>query len=433
MSAAADVVSITQDLIRIDTSNYGDDSGPGEREATEYVAAFLSDCGLSPTVRESAPRRTNLTALWEGVDRSRPPLVVHGHLDVVPAFVEEWRHPPFAAEISDGLLWGRGAVDMKATDGMILSVVSSMIRAGQKPSRDIVLGFFADEENGGGRGAGYVVENFPDDFYGATEAVSEVGGFSIHIGDTRAYLIQTAEKGIQWLRLLATGTAGHGSLVHHDNAVTHLAEALARIGRYAWPLSITPTVETLLRGVAELTGETYAPEPEVVDRLVAHLGSAASLVAPTVRNTSNPTQLKAGYKSNVIPNTAEAVVDTRFVYGEQEEVLATIERLAGPHTKVESIVTDVALELPFSGDLVDKMIEALHAEDPDAPVLPYACFGGTDNKHLSRIGIAGYGFAPLRLPPELNFAALFHGVDERVPIDGLEFGVRVFERFLLDC
>jgi acetylornithine deacetylase/succinyl-diaminopimelate desuccinylase-like protein len=433
VSTASDVVSITQDLIRIDTSNYGDDSGPGEREATEFVAAFLGDLGLDTTVRESAPRRTNLTALWEGADRSRPPLVVHGHLDVVPAFPEEWRHDPFAAEIADGLVWGRGAVDMKGTDAMILAVVSSMIRAGEKPARDIVLGFFADEENGGARGAGFMVDNFPDDFRGATEAVSEVGGFSTQIGGTRAYLIQTAEKGIQWLRLLATGTAGHGSLIHEDNAVTHLAEALARIGRYAWPLSITPSVETLLRGVADLTGEEYAPEPEVVDRLIRHLGSSARLVEPTVRNTSNPTQLKAGYKSNVIPNTAEAVVDTRFVYGEQEEVLATIERLSGPNIKVESIVTDVALELPFEGPLVDKMIEALHSEDPGAPVLPYACFGGTDSKHLSRLGIAGYGFAPLRLPPDLDFAALFHGVDERAPIDGLEFGVKVFERFLKDC
>lgn len=433
MSPAPDVVSIAQDLIRIDTSNYGDDSGPGERQAAEYVATFLSDHGFEPIVRESAPRRTSLTALWEGADRSRPPLVVHGHLDVVPAFVEEWRHPPFAAEIADGLIWGRGAVDMKGTDAMILATVGGMIERGIKPARDIVLGFFADEEAGGVLGARYMVDHHPDDFRGATEAISEVGGFSTQIDGRRAYLIQTAEKGIQWLRLIATGTAGHGSLIHEDNAVTHLSEALARIGRYAWPLDITPTVEALLKGVADLTGEEYAPEPEVVARLIGHLGSVARFVEPTVRNTANPTQLNAGYKTNVIPNSAEAVVDTRFLPGDQEEVLDKIEELAGPRVKVESIVTDVALEQPFDAPLVDKMIEALHSEDPGAPILPYALSGGTDNKSMSRLGIRGYGFAPLRLPPELDFPALFHGVDERVPIEGLGFGVRVLERFLRDC
>lgn len=430
MKPEHDVVSIAQDLIRIDTTNFGDESGPGEREAAEYVATYVSNLGLEPVMRESAPRRTSLTALWEGSDRSRPPLVVHGHLDVVPAFPHEWRHDPFGAEIDGGMIWGRGAVDMKGTDAMILAVVATMIEAGVKPARDVVLGFFADEENGGGKGARFMTENHRDDFRGATEAVSEVGGFSTQINGRRAYLIQTAEKGLQWLRLIAHGTAGHGSLVHQDNAVTYLAEALARIGTYAWPLDITPTVEALLRGVADLTGEMYEPTPEVVARLIAQLGSAARLVEPTVRNTSNPTQLNAGYKANVIPNVATGVVDTRFLYGQQEEVLAQVEQLCGPQVKVEPIVTDIALESPFSGPLVDAMIASLHAEDPGAPILPYALSGGTDNKHLHRIGITGYGFAPLQLPPDLDFPSLFHGVDERVPIDGLRFGVRVLERFI---
>jgi len=152
-----------------------------------------------------------------------------------------------------------------------------------------------------------------------------------------------------------------------------------------------------------------------------------------VRNTANPTQLNGGYKSNVIPDSAEAVVDTRFLPGQQEEVYAKIEELAGPNVKVESIVTDVALDQPFDAPLVHKMIEALHAEDPGTPILPYALSGGTDNKAMSRLGIRGYGFAPLQLQPDLDFPALFHSVDERVPIAGLEFGVRVLERFLRDC
>jgi acetylornithine deacetylase/succinyl-diaminopimelate desuccinylase-like protein len=359
--------------------------------------------------------------------------VVHGHLDVVKAFEEEWRHPPFAAEVHDGMIWGRGAVDMKGTDAVYLATVTNMIGAGIKPARDIVLGFMADEEAGGLKGARFMVDHHRDDFRGATEAVSEVGGFSTQVNGRRAYLLQTAEKGLQWLRLVATGTAGHGSLVQEDNAVTHLAEALAKIGRYAWPLDIGPTVEALLRGVADLTGETYEPTPEVVDRLIAHLGSAARFVEPTVRNTSNPTQLDGGYKANVIPGAATGVVDTRPLYGQHEEVAAVISELAGPNVKVEPLVSDIALEVPFSGPLVDAMIASLHSEDPGAPVLPYALSGGTDNKHMSRIGITGYGFAPLQLPPDLDFPSLFHGVDERVPVEGLEFGVRVMETFLRTC
>jgi len=433
MSPTADVVALAQDLIRIDTSNFGDDTGPGEVEATTYVASFLADLGLEPVVRESAPRRTNLTALWEGSDRSRPPIVVHGHLDVVPALEEGWSHPPFAADVSDGMLWGRGAVDMKGTDAMILASVAQMIGEGVMPARDVVLAFFADEEAGGAWGSRFMADHHPDDFRGATEAISEVGGFSAEIGGRRAYLIQTAEKGIQWLRLVAEGTAGHGSLAHEDNAVTHLADALARIGHHEWPLDLTATVEALLRGVADIVGEEYSADPEAVAALVSRLGHSASLIEPTLRNTSNPTQLKAGYKANVIPGSAEAVVDTRFLPGRQEEVLVTIKELAGPKVGVEPVVTDVALEWGFDTPLVGKMAAALEAEDPGAPVLPYMLFGGTDGKGLSRLGIEGYGFAPLRLPDGFDFPGMFHAVDERIPVESLEFGVRVLKRFLADC
>jgi acetylornithine deacetylase/succinyl-diaminopimelate desuccinylase-like protein len=371
--------------------------------------------------------------VWEGADRTRDPLVVHGHLDVVPAFAEDWSVDPFAAEIRDQMIWGRGAVDMKDMDAMILACVAAMVKAGKKPARDIVLAFFADEEHGGRLGAKWMAQNHRDDFRGATEAISEVGGFSTQINGRRAYLIQTAEKGIQWLRLVSTGKQGHGSLIHDDNAVTHLAAALARIGQYAWPLDVTPTVEHLLRGVADLTGDTYEPTEECVSRLVGQLGSTARFVEATVRNTSNPTMMDAGYKTNVIPDTAQGFVDTRFLPGQQEQVLRKIEELAGSHVKVEPYITERALEFPFESTLVDKMVSALGTEDPGAPILPYALSGGTDNKHLAAIGITGYGFAPLQLPPELDFPSLFHGVDERVPIAGLHFGTRVLERFLLDC
>lgn len=427
------VTSIAQDLIRIDTSNYGDQDGPGERVAAEYVAAFLSDLGLDPVIRESQPGRASLTAVWEGTDRTRPPLVVHGHLDVVPAFAEDWSVDPFAAELKDGMVWGRGAVDMKGVDAIYLEATRRLIVSGRKPARDIVLAFFADEEHGGGRGAKWMVSEHPDDFRGATEAISEVGGFSIQIGDKRTYLIQTAEKGIQWLRLVSTGVQGHGSLVHQDNAVAHLAGAMARIGAHEWPLDVSQTVDTLLRGAAELLGLEYEATEERVAEIIAGCGPVSGMIGASVRNTSNPTMFDAGYKVNVIPDTAVGFVDSRFLPGQQEQVLRKIEELAGTHVKVEPYITERAMDLPFEVPIVDKMIAALHTADPEAVVLPYMMMGGTDNKHLASIGIAGYGFAPLKLPAELNFSALFHGIDERVPIESLEVGTNVMEQFLLDC
>lgn len=435
---ADDLVRIAQDLIRIDTSNYGDEPGPGEAAAAEYVAGFLRDLGLEPVIHESEPGRTSVTALWEGADATRPPLVVHGHLDVVPAFAQEWSVDPFAGEVIDGVLWGRGAVDMKGILAMYLVAAQRMVRAGRKPPRDIVFAFFADEEHGGARGAKFMAQERPDAFRGAnglmaTEAISEVGGFSVQVAGKRTYLIQTAEKGIQWLKLIAQGVQGHGSLVHSDNAVTHLAGAMARIGAHQWPIDLTPTVETLLRGTAELMGIEFEPTEERIAEIVAGLGPVSRMIEASVRNTSNPTMLDAGYKVNVIPDTAAGYVDTRYLPGQQEQVLRTIEELAGSHVKVEPYIEERAMEFPFDAPIVGKMVDALRAVDPDAVVLPYSLMGGTDNKHLAAIGITGYGFAPLQLPADLDFSSLFHAIDERVPVRSLEVGAEVVEQFLLDC
>lgn len=433
-TAEDEVVGICRDLLRIDTSNYGDNDGPGEREAAEYVAASLAEVGLEPVVLESDRRRTSVVVRLEGTDASRPALVLHGHTDVVPAQASDWSVDPFGGEERDGLLWGRGAVDMKDMDAMILAVVRQMLREGRRPARDVVVAMFADEEAGGAYGARWVVDNRPDLFEGATEAISEVGGFSVEIDGHRAYLLQTAEKGIGWLRLVAEGRAGHGSQVNTENAVTELAAAVARIGAHAWPMRLTPTVRALLDGVSGLTGIPFDPEdPDAVTRLVEALGPVRRFVGATLRNTANPTQLAAGYKANVIPGRAEAVLDTRFLPGHEEEALATLTELAGEHVRLEDIHRDVALEVPFHGGLVDAMVAAVTAEDPGATVLPYALSAGTDNKSLHRLGITGYGFAPLRLPPELDFSGMFHGVDERVPVDALRFGVRVLDRLLSTC
>ncbi|MBO0907178.1 M20/M25/M40 family metallo-hydrolase [Arthrobacter sunyaminii] len=427
-AAEDEVTRICQELIRFDTSNFGDGSGPGERAAAEYTAGLIEEVGLHTDLFESAPGRASVVTRMEGSDSSLPALVVHGHLDVVPAQKQDWSVDPFSGEERDGLIWGRGAVDMKDMDAMILSVMRQMARSGAKPRRDLIFAFFADEEAGGQYGAGWAVENRRELFDGATEAISEVGGFSATIGGKRTYLLQTAEKGISWLRLAAHGRAGHGSQINTDNAVTRLARAVATIGEYPWPIELTDTTRAFLDGVTELTGVEF--DPQNPERLLAELGTVARFVGATLQNTSNPSVLKAGYKHNVIPGSAEALIDVRTLPGQEEQVLALIKDLAGPGIDVSYEHKDVSLEVPFKGNLVDSMIGALQAEDPGAPVLPYTLSGGTDNKSLSRLGITGYGFAPLRLPEDLDFTGMFHGVDERVPVDSLKFGTRVLSRLL---
>lgn len=423
-----EVVRICRELIRIDTSNFGDNEGPGERRAAEYAAGLIEEVGLEAQLFESAPGRASVITRMAGSDSSLPALVVHGHLDVVPAQKEDWSVDPFSAEERDGLIWGRGAVDMKDMDAMILSVLRSMQREGIQPRRDLIFAFLADEEAGGNYGASWLVDNKPELFDGATEAISEVGGFSATIGGQRTYLLQTAEKGISWLRLVAHGRAGHGSQINTDNAVTQLARAVARIGEHQWPVELTPTTRQFLDGVTELTGVEFdADNPEI---LLKELGTVARFVGATLQNTSNPTVLKGGYKHNVIPGSAEALIDVRTLPGQEEAVLATIKSLAGDSVDVSYAHKDVSLEVPFAGNLVDMMVDSLLAEDPGAKVLPYTLSGGTDNKSLSRLGITGYGFAPLRLPDDLDFTGMFHGVDERVPTDSLRFGSRVLNRLL---
>jgi acetylornithine deacetylase/succinyl-diaminopimelate desuccinylase-like protein len=431
-----EVVRICQELIRIDTSNYGDGSGPGEAAAADYVVGLLQEVGLEPTTYESDPGRVTVVVRIPGADRERGALCVHGHLDVVPANAADWQEDPFGGVERDGCVWGRGAVDMKDMDAMMLACVRDLARRGVVPPRDLVVVFFADEEAGGTKGSHFIVAQHPEVFDGVTEAVSEVGGYSVTVTDKdgeerRTYLVQTAEKGIAWLRLTATGRAGHGSVPNDENAIVRLAEAIARIAAHKWPREYIPSVRTLLDGLAELTGTGWSDED--LEELLAHLGGAQGFVRATLQDTSNVTMLDAGYKHNVIPQHASANVDCRFLPGHEEELMSTIRELAGEHVEVEVIHRDISLAAPFEGDLVAAMVAALRDEDPEAEVLPYCLSGGTDNKALSLLGITGYGFAPLRLPADLDFAPMFHGVDERVPTASLRFGTRVLARFIERC
>jgi acetylornithine deacetylase/succinyl-diaminopimelate desuccinylase-like protein len=431
VSASDEVVALASDLIRIDTTNPGDLSGPGERQAAEHVASLLAEVGLEPTVLESAPGRASVVARIEGEDSSRPALLMHGHLDVVPADAADWRVDPFSGEIRDGCVWGRGAVDMKDMDAMILAVVRQRLREGRRPPRDLVLAFLADEEAGGSYGARWLVDNHPGLFEGVTEAIGEVGGFSATIGGQRLYLIQIAEKGMAWLRLTARGSAGHGSMINTENAVTELAETVARIGRHPWPIQLTPAVRAFMTQACAALGVEFSEN--AIRDVIGKLGPISRLVGATLTNTANPTMLSAGYKVNVIPQAATAQVDGRFLPGHEDDFYAGIDSLLGPGVVRDRVHHDIALETTFDGELCDAMAAALLAEDPAGQIVPYCLSGGTDAKSFSRLGIRCFGFAPLRLPDDLDFAGMFHGVDERVPVDALRFGVRVLDGFLSRC
>ncbi|WP_442480956.1 M20/M25/M40 family metallo-hydrolase [Streptomyces kroppenstedtii] len=429
--ALDEVVRFTSDLIRIDTTNRGGGDCQ-ERPAAEYAAALLAEAGLEPTLLERTKGRTNVVARLEGTDPSADALLVHGHLDVVPAQAEDWSVHPFSGEVRDGVVWGRGAVDMKNMDAMILAVVRQWARAGVRPRRDLVIAFTADEEASAEDGSGFLADQHAGLFAGCTEGISESGAFTFHDGGGRQlYPLAAGERGTGWLKLTAHGRAGHGSKVNRSNAVTRLAAAIARIGDHEWPVRLTPTVRAALTELAALYGiEPTLDDPAGVDRLMEKLGPAASLVEATVRNSANPTMLDAGYKVNVIPGEAVAHVDGRFLAGTEDEFRATLDRLTGPDVEWEFVHREVALQAPLDSTTYARMRAAVEEFAPEGNVVPYCMSGGTDAKQFSRLGITGYGFAPLKLPPGFDYQALFHGVDERVPVEALHFGVRVLDRFL---
>ncbi|MEU3264831.1 M20/M25/M40 family metallo-hydrolase [Streptomyces bacillaris] len=430
--ALDEVVTFTSELIRIDTTNRGG-GDCRERPAAEYVAERLADAGIEPTLLERTPGRTNVVARIPGTDPSADALLVHGHLDVVPAEPADWSVHPFSGEVRDGVVWGRGAVDMKNMDAMILAVVRGWAREGFRPPRDIVIAYTADEEDSAVDGSGFLADRHAGLFEGCTEGISESGAFTFHAGHGLSlYPIAAGERGTGWLKLTAEGRAGHGSKVNRENAVTAVAAAVARIGEHEWPVRLTPTVRAAITEIAALHGITVDLDDPGFDvpQLLAKLGPAATLVQNTIRNSSNPTMLGAGYKVNVIPGHATAFIDGRTVPGGDDEFHETLDRLTGPLVSWEFYHREQALLAPVDTPTYAKLRAAVEKFDPGAHTVPYCMSGGTDAKQFAKLGITGYGFTPLKLPPGIDYQALFHGVDERVPVDALHFGVRVLDHYL---
>jgi acetylornithine deacetylase/succinyl-diaminopimelate desuccinylase-like protein len=431
---AEPVEDLCAQLIRFDTTNRGHGQSSGERDAAEFVADHLLDAGLKPVTMERAPRRTNVVVSVSGSHPELEPILVHAHLDVVPADPQEWSVDPFAGEIRDGYVWGRGAVDMKDMVAALLAVLHRWSDEGRRPRRDVVLAFVADEEDRGLYGSHWLVDEHPGLFAGCAAAIGESGGYTVPVRSAsgqpvRLYPVATAERGTAHLMLTATGTAGHGSRRNDDNAVIKLVNALGRLATHQWPVHLTPAVQAYL----ERTGAALGVDVDLsnVDETLTRLGpAAAKLAESTVRNSTTPTVLNAGYKVNVIPGVAQAQVDTRVLPGTEETLLSEVDRLIGPDVRREFVARQPPVQAPVDSPWFTAMADALRAEDPDAVVVPYCMGGGTDAKAFSQLGIHCFGFAPLLLPEGFNYRAMAHGVDERVPVAGLRFEVNVLDRFL---
>ncbi len=432
------MVGLLRRLIAFDTTNRAPGDAEGELDAARWVSEQLTAAGWHPLLltHPDAPHRASVVLRVPGRDRSLPGLLVHAHLDVVPAEPEQWRVAPFAGEERDGCVWGRGAVDMKDMCAMTLAVLLAWGRTGQRPRRDVVVAFVADEETDGRFGAQWLVEQHAGLFHGVAAAIGESGGSVEELTHRDGHPVRLArvsagERGTLHLRLTATGRSGHGSRPHGDNPVLALVDALHRLGHHRWPLHLSELVRAQLQGTADALGHPVDLTSETgVEQALDALGPAAEVARFTVRASTTPTVVQAGYKVNVIPGRATAEVDVRCPPGFQDQLLTALPALVGDRVELEHSVANPPVQAPVDNPWFAAMRAALEAEVPGTVVVPACLGGGTDAKAFSSLGIACYGFAPLTPDPDGRTVAGVHGVDERVPVASLRGGLRVLTRFL---
>ncbi len=442
-----ETVEHLRDLIRIPSVN-PPDGGPdvaagrdprgGETAAARYCADVLDGAGIEAEVIEMTSGRGSCFARLSATGRStEPPLILLSHIDVVPVDAEAWTRDPFGGELVDGIVWGRGAVDMKNMVAMELGVMLALKRSGVELRRDVIFAAMADEEAGGEHGARALVEARPELFASgngrpAAAAINEVGGYSMTVGGRRFYTVQVAEKGISWTRLTATGTPGHGSMPHADNATLKLASAVRAIAddQAARPARVIPVVAGFLEAlglgeVARLAATDPAAAAAALEGGVSDPVLRRSIDA-MLRDTVTPTVLRAGKKVNVIAGSGEAEIDVRTLPGTDQQALARhLTDVVGDLATVESVVSLPPTEWPADAEIVQLMMEAVRAADPDGTPVAMMITPGTDAKALATLGIPCYGFAPLKLDADMPFLSLFHGHDERVPVSAIAFGLPV--------
>lgn len=435
---ALDAQAICQALLRIDTTN-----PPGnERPAAEYLQDLLREVGYQPALLESAPGRANLVCRRRGNGSGRP-LLLTAHLDVVEAAAERWKHPPFSGAIADGCLWGRGAIDMKNMAAMCTAILRQLARDQEALSRDVIFAAVADEEDGCDMGSRWLVENHGE-LVAAEYAIGEVGGYSMHIGKTTFYPVQVAEKGICWVRARVRGEPGHGSMPREDNPVLVLSERIARLRGQPFAGRENPYVRELIERVAARQPKLVRPlvrlasHGRLLPRLVRRLPDAglARGLAALLSNTASPTVLRGSGKVNVIPDRAEVEIDGRTLPGQtDEDFLRELAAILGPDVELEVVksLPPVVTE-PVESPLFDAIRRGIAEREPDAVVVPYMIPGYTDAKYFTRTGARWYGFSPVRFArgSGIRFAEMFHGHDERIPLDGLHWGTEVLYSVVRD-
>jgi len=395
-------------LVRLDTTN-----PPGnERIAVDYLADVLGTYGIDSVIREGAPTRANLVARHPGTDSSAAALLLSSHTDVVPVERSGWTREPFSGEIAQGCVWGRGAIDMKSKCAMDVAMMTAMKRAGAKPNRDVILAAVADEEAGSDLGAKFLVERHPE-LVRAGYVLNEVGGFTVHLMNRRFYPIQVAEKGFVTVRMKVTAMPGHGSMPRPDTAISRISELITKIVKTPMRTNISPFMRRALEDMG------------------VPLESPGPLFAPMLANTASPTILRAGYKDNVIPGEATIVLDGRTLPGEDpESFMAELRQIVGPEPTFELLKSAPPVQASPDTPLFELIKQTVEAADPGARAIAWMIPGATDNKYYSQLGAVCYGFSPVKLDPQMPFGALYHGNDERLPIEGFFWGLRVYAEVL---
>ncbi len=423
------VVQLLQHLIRFDTTN-----PPGrEAEAMRWLQGWLAERGIEAELLARDPERPNLVARVPGRGQA-PPLLVYGHLDVVTTEGQDWSVPPFEGVVKDGFVWGRGALDMKGAVAMYLASLVEA-HAADELAGDVVLALVSDEEAGGDYGASWLADHHPERFEGVRHALGEFGGFSLEIAGRRFYPVMVAEKQISWLELTFTGPAGHGSLIHQGGAMARLGRALVELDRKRTPVHVTPVVERMFReiaaglGGAARAGLLAALKPALTDHVLGSLGEGGQLFLPLFHNTVNATLVTGGDKINVIPSEVRLQLDGRLLPGfTPDDLIAELRELIPVPFEARVVRHDPGPET-VDWTLYPLLKEVLEAADPEARAVPLLLSGVTDGRHFARLGIQTYGFAPMKLPPSLNFSRLIHAADERIPVEALTFGVETLRAF----
>jgi acetylornithine deacetylase/succinyl-diaminopimelate desuccinylase-like protein len=420
-----EAVGRLQRLIQIDTTN-----PPGnEAAAADYLAGVLRDEGFEPVVLEKARGRPSVIARLSGRG-ARGPLLLQGHTDVVPADPSEWSHPPFSGDLADGCVWGRGALDMKGALIMQLTALMLARRVGLRPAGDVIFCAVPDEETGGFAGAGFLVDEHPD-LVRAEVALGEVGGFTLFAGNRRFYPIQTTEKTGCRVDITVRGLSGHGSQPIRDGAMAKAGHVLQQLTRHRLPIHVTPVAEAFIRALAEAEPALLGLlDPDQIDGVLPELGPRARMYEAILHNTAVPTIIQGGIKSNVVPGSVTIQVDGRLLPDQRvEDFIGEVHDLIGDDAELSYQYLPSLTEAPVNQffAMLAGVVEEL---DPGARAMPSIISAITDARHFARLGTPSYGFAPVRLSRDMPFWELFHGADERIPTDGLDFGIRALYRVL---